>query len=89
MDEHLTRVYATADQFAGELMRGRLEAEGIQVLLKGEIEGPYPSGPVYLWVAATDETKAKAVIDAVESGAFAVSEDDSLESDTEGTETPR
>jgi hypothetical protein len=79
MDENLMRVYATTDQFAGELMRGRLEAEGIQVLLKGEIEGPYPSGPVYLWVSAADEARAKAVIDAVESGAFAVGEDDPVE----------
>jgi hypothetical protein len=75
MDENLTRVFATTDQFAGELMRGRLESEGIQVLLKGEIEGPYPSGPVYLWVAAGDEARARAVIDAVESGAFAVDEE--------------
>jgi len=75
MDENLTRVYATTDQFAGELMKGRLESEGIQVLLKGEIEGPYPSGPVYLWVATTDEARARAVIDAVESGAFAVDEE--------------
>ncbi|MEO8477492.1 MAG: DUF2007 domain-containing protein [Actinomycetota bacterium] len=79
MSADLTRVYATTDQFAGELMRGRLEAEGIQVLLKGEIEGPYPSGPVYLWVAASDEARAKAVIDAVGSGAFAVTEDDTLD----------
>jgi hypothetical protein len=79
MDENLMRVYATTDQFAGELMRGRLEAEGIRVLLKGEIEGPYPSGPVYLWVSAADEARAKAVIDAVESGAFAVDEDDPVE----------
>jgi len=88
MDENLTRVYATTDQFAGELMRGRLEAEGIRVLLKGEIEGPYPSGPVYLWVAADDETRAKAVIDAVESGAFAVDEGDAFEDDVDEPETP-
>jgi putative signal transducing protein len=82
MDENLARVYATTDQFAGELMKGRLEAEGIQVLMKGELEGPYPAGPVYLWVAAADETRAKAVVDAVESGAFAV-DDDVLEEDAE------
>ncbi len=79
MTQDLTRVYATTDQFAGELMRGRLEAEGIQVLLKGEIEGPYPSGPVYLWVAASDEARARAVIDAVGSGAFAVTDDDPVD----------
>jgi hypothetical protein len=87
MDENLTRVFATTDQFAGELMKGRLESEGIRVLLKGEIEGPYPSGPVYLWVAAADETRARAVIDAVESGAFAVDEE-TLGDAAEDAETP-
>jgi len=87
MDENLTRVFATTDQFAGELMKGRLEAEGIQVLLKGEIEGPYPSGPVYLWVARSDATRAKAVIDSVESGAFAVDEE-TFEEATDEAETP-
>lgn len=86
MDQSLTRVYATTDQFAGELMKGRLEAEGIQVLLKGEVEGPYPTGPVYLWVSAGDEARARAVIDAVESGAFAVG-DATLEDEAD-TETP-
>ena len=74
MDE-LVRVYATTDRFEGELMRGRLEAEGIVVLLKGEGEGPYPSGPAYLWVRAEDETAARAVIDAVASGAYSLDEE--------------
>ena len=74
MDENLDASVRHHGSFAGELMKGRLEAEGVEVLLKGEIEGPYPSGPVYLWVAAADETRARAVIDAVESGAFAVDE---------------
>ena len=69
-------------------LRPQLKAEGIQVLLKGEIEGPYPSGPVYLWVAADDETRAKAVIDAVESGAFAVDEGDAFEDDVDEPEAP-
>lgn len=68
------RVYATADHTAGMLMRGRLEAEGISVMLKGEGEGPYRAGPVFLWVAPEDEAAAIGVIDAVESGAFAIDE---------------
>jgi hypothetical protein len=68
----LVRVYATADRFEGELMKGRLDAEGIPVLLKGEGEGPYRSGPVYLWVRADDEAPARATIEAVQSGAFAL-----------------
>lgn len=72
----LVRVYASPDAFAGELMRGRLEAEGVTVMLKGEGEGPYRAGPVYLWVNAEDEARARAVVDAMESGAFAVGDDD-------------
>jgi hypothetical protein len=76
----LTRIYASGDSFAGELMKGRLEAEGIAVMMKGEGEGPYRTGPVYLWVNQEDETRARAVVDAVDSGAFAVTDEDVMES---------
>jgi hypothetical protein len=74
MTGRAVRVYASGDPFAGELMKGRLEAEGIQVMLKGEGEGPYRTGAVYLWVPQEFETQARTVIDAVESGAFALDE---------------
>ncbi len=77
--EGLVRVYATPDHTAGALMRGRLEAEGISVMLKGEGEGPYRAGPVFLWVAPEHEAAAIGVIDAVESGAFALAEDEDVE----------
>jgi hypothetical protein len=79
----LVRVYATADQFAGQLMQGRLESEGIPVLLKGDGGGPYRAGPVYLFVTEQDEARAKAVIDAVDSGAYALDEGEPI-----GTERP-
>jgi Putative prokaryotic signal transducing protein len=75
MSDRAVRVYASGDSFAGELMKGRLETEGIPVMIKGEAEGPYRMGPVYLWVPEAYETQAKAVIDAVQSGAFALEED--------------
>jgi Putative prokaryotic signal transducing protein len=75
MDDHLVRVFASGDSVAGEMMRGRLEAEGITAMLKGEGEGPYRAGPVYVWVAAEDEAAARAIVAAVESGAFALDED--------------
>jgi len=67
----LVRVWATGDAFEGEMLRGRLEAEGIAVLVKGDGGGPYRAGPSYLFVAADDEIRARAVLDAVASGAFA------------------
>jgi hypothetical protein len=77
----LVRVYATADQVSGQLLRGRLESEGITVLLKGDGEGPYRAGPVYLFVEEQDETRAKAVIDAVASGAYALDEGEPVDSE--------
>jgi hypothetical protein len=72
----LVRVYASVDPFDAELMRGRLEAEGLNVMLKGEGEGPYRSGPMYLWVPADEADTASAVVDAVASGAFALPEEE-------------
>jgi hypothetical protein len=75
MDDRLVRVFASPDTVAGEMMRGRLEAEGIDAMLKGDGEGPYRAGPVYVWVPAEDEDAARAVVDAVSSGAFALEDD--------------
>ena len=75
MDDRLVRVFASPDTVAGEMMRGRLEAEGIDAMLKGDGEGPYRAGPVYVWVPAEDEDAARAVVDAVNSGAFALEDD--------------
>jgi hypothetical protein len=75
MDDALVQVFATADPVAGAMMRGRLEAEGIAAMVKGEGEGPYRAGAVYVWVGADDEAAARAVVDAVSSGAYALEED--------------
>lgn len=72
----LVRVYATANSVEGELTKGHLETEGITVLLKGEAEGPYRAGPVYLWVTSEDEARAREVIQAIESGAYTTSDED-------------
>ena len=76
--EALVRVYASGNAFDGLLTKGHLEAEGITVLMKGESEGPYRAGPVYLWVTQGDEARAREVIRAIESGAYATSDDDVL-----------
>ena len=76
MSDQLIRVFATANSFDGMLTKGHLEAEGITVLMKGEAEGPYRAGPVYLWVTPEDEERAREVIRAIESGAYATSDED-------------
>lgn len=75
------RVYASGNPFDGQLTKGRLEAEGIVVMMKGEGEGPYRTGPVYLWVAPEDEERARAIIREVGSGAYETSDEDVLGAD--------
>jgi hypothetical protein len=84
MDE-LVQVYASGDTFAAELMRGRLEAEDIPVLVKGEGEGPYRMGPLYLWVSAQDATRARVIVEAVESGDFALADEEAPAESSDST----
>ena len=76
MSDCLVRVYASGNAFDGQLTKGRLETEGIDVLIKGEAEGPYRAGPVYLWVAPEDEARAREIIEEIQAGAYATGEDD-------------
>ncbi len=57
------RVFTAASAMEGYLAKGRLEAEGIPVLAKGEAEGPYRVGPLHLWVPAAFEVQARLVLE--------------------------
>ena len=81
MSDSPVRVYASSNAFDGLLTKGHLEAEGITVLMKGEGEGPYRAGPVYLWVMPAEEDRAREIIRAIESGAYATSDDDVLQTE--------
>jgi hypothetical protein len=76
----LERIWSGGDAIEGQLLRARLEADGIPSILKGEGEGPYRAGVVYLFVATDDAARARAVLDALEAGAFALEEDDAASS---------
>ena len=76
MEPSLVRIYASGNAFDGKLTMGRLQAEGIAVMLKGEGEGPYHAGPVYLWVAREDEEQAREIIDAIAAGEYAMTDDE-------------
>lgn len=78
MDD-LVQVYATGDHVAAQLMEARLESEEIPVLRKGGGEGPYRTGPDYLFVPREHEMQARAIVDAIESGAFALTDEDIVE----------
>ena len=66
------RVYETADPIRGLLLRGLLEAEGIDVLAKGEGSGPYRTGPVILFVPDDASGRAEELIAASEEGSLAL-----------------
>jgi hypothetical protein len=64
MGDEFVTVLSTSSVLEGELARGRLESEGIPVLLKGEgIDAPYPTGPVYVLVPASFEAQARQLLD--------------------------
>ena len=58
------RVWSAPSIPEGEIAKARLEGEGIPVLVKGEGEGPYRMGPVYLYVPADLEVQALLVLSA-------------------------
>ena len=78
MDDELVQVWSTGDQVAAEITRSRLEDAGIEVLVKSSMGGSsaYPVGPSYLFVKADQEQDARAIIQAIEAGEYAIDDDD-------------
>jgi hypothetical protein len=58
----LVHVFTATTIPEGLLARSRLEAEDIPVMVKGESEGPYRLGPVYLWVPEELEVQARLIL---------------------------
>ena len=85
----LVRVFETRDPVRGLLVRGLLEAEGIDVLAKGEGSGPYRMGPVILFVPDDASGRAFELIGAAEDGSLVLTPDDvASEDETLAVETP-
>jgi hypothetical protein len=80
----LVRVYETLDPVRGLLVRGLLEAEGIDVLAKGEGSGPYRMGPVILFVPNDATDRAEALIAASEEGSLALEPGEELDIEASG-----
>ena len=78
MNDELVQIWSTGDAMNAEMTRARLEDAGIDVLVKSSMGGSsaYPVGPSYLFVKAEQEQDARAVIEAIESGAYAIDDDD-------------
>ena len=62
MDE-LVRVHVGSSIMGGEIVKARLEADGVPALLRGEGTGPYRLGPVEVWVPADMALHARIVLD--------------------------
>ncbi|MEX1046721.1 MAG: DUF2007 domain-containing protein [Actinomycetota bacterium] len=62
----LAIVLTTQSITEGYAAKGLLESEGIPVFVKGEGEGPYRMGPVFLMVPAELEVQARLILDAAE-----------------------
>ncbi len=60
----------------GLVARSLLEAEGIPVIVKGESEGPYRLGPVFLWVPEEYEVQAGIILAEVTSAPGATDADE-------------
>jgi hypothetical protein len=78
----LVRVFETIDPVRGLLVRGLLEAEGLDVLAKGEGSGPYRMGPVILFVPEDASDRAAELIAAAEEGSLALEPDEELSMET-------
>jgi hypothetical protein len=60
--DDVVRVLTTTSLPEGEIVKARLEDEGIPVLVKGEGTGPYRMGPVHLFVPADMEVQARLIL---------------------------
>ncbi|HEY7661122.1 MAG TPA: DUF2007 domain-containing protein [Actinomycetota bacterium] len=63
MTDELVLVRTVSSSLEGEIVKSRLEDEGIPVLLKGGGDDPYRVGPVHVFVAAAHEVQARLVLD--------------------------
>lgn len=66
MGQDFVPVFSTPSWVEGEIARGRLEAEGIPVNLKGPAEAPYPVGPAELFVPSRFEAQARSILEQIE-----------------------
>jgi hypothetical protein len=73
-ESRLVFVFGTTSIPEGLLVKGMLEADGIPVQIKGESEGPYRMGPVFLWVPTGFEVQALLLLE--EASKRAATEDD-------------
>jgi hypothetical protein len=65
-----------ANPMAARILAAHLGAEGIVWQLRGDVDGPYPVGPVEVLVPADDLEVARAVVASADGDAVTVAGDD-------------
>ena len=80
-------MFLTQSWVEAEIVRGRLEAEGIPVDLKGDRDAPYPVGPAEVFVPSNAEAQARGIIEQIQSGSYAVQDEDAGRIFPEGEQT--
>ena len=65
MASDLVKVLSTSTILEGEIVKARLEGEGIPVLLKGGGSDPYGMGVAYVFVPTEFEAQARLVLEDV------------------------
>jgi hypothetical protein len=58
----MVRLMTAEDAFGAKVVVAQLGGEGIIWELKGGVDGPYPFGPVQVFVAESDLAEARAVL---------------------------
>ncbi len=66
MPPDLVKVLSTSSILEGEIVKARLQGEGIPVLLKGGGSDPYGMGVAYVFVPTEFEAQARLVLEAVD-----------------------
>jgi hypothetical protein len=69
MGDEFVSVLLTSSWVEGEIAKGRLEAEGIPVDLRGQGgEGPYPVGEAEVLVPSSFESRARRILEQIQTG---------------------
>jgi hypothetical protein len=64
----LVLVFSTLSEPEGTVVKGLLEAEGIPVVVKGDVGGPYRTGSMDLWVPEELEPQTRMILEDAQAG---------------------
>src|SRR5947208_16327676 len=66
VEVHMVRLLTTLDHFEARVLAARLGAEGVIWELRGGHDGPYPMGPIHVYVEADSLDRAQELLASTE-----------------------